>query len=223
MSADGTVSGERLAVSGGGGGRFPLTAYCSLLTVLLSCRATTSRPSYLPLPAAAIGEIEMEIPDATRALAEALAVDSIALRTIKERDGFIDSGWLDSRTLEQTSARPLGTDVVRVRAWVNPAKQFWSELVIEATYRPMADPSRPERELDTALPDDHPLQRRVGGVLRKLIERYGDREALKSLVAPNAAATAGKKDSTVVKPDSTKPKPKPDSIPTRPKPDTIPT
>ena len=189
--------------------------------LLLSCRATTARPYYLPLPAASVGEVELEIPEATRALAEALAVDSIALRVIKERDGFIDSGWLDGTTLEHTSARPLGTDVVRVRAWVNPAKQFWSELVVEVSYRPIADPSRPERELDVALPEDHPLQRRIGGVLRKMIERYGDADALEALIAPKAAPAATKKDSTAVKPDSTKPKP--DTIPTRPKPDTIPT
>jgi hypothetical protein len=192
-----------------------------LLAAVLSCRATTARPYYLPLPAASIGEVELEIPEATRALAEALAIDSIALRVIKERDGFIDSGWLDAATLEYTKARPLGGDVVRVRAWVNPAKQFWSELVVEASYRPTADPSRPERELDAPLPEDHPLQRRIVGVLRRLIERYGDADALKALVAPNAALAPLKQDSTTVKPDSTKPKP--DTLPTRPKPDTIPT
>lgn len=195
---------------------------------LLSCRATTARPYYLPIPAAAVGEIELSIPDATLALAEALAVDSIALRVIRERDGFIDSGWLDAATLEHTSARPLGANVVRVRAWVNPAKQFWSELVVEATYRPMADPSRPERELDAALPEDHPLQRRIGGVLRKLIERYGDADALEALIAPKAAPATVVKDSTAAKSDSLRPKPdpipikpKPDTIPVRPKPDTI--
>ena len=55
-----------------------------------------------------------------------------SLRTIREADGFLDSGWLDARTLEPTGARPLGPDVVRVRAWVNPDKEFWSELVVEA-------------------------------------------------------------------------------------------
>lgn len=199
----------------------PPFAYCSLLTALLSCRATTARPSYLPLPAASVGEVELDVPAATRALAEALAVDSIALRVIKERDGFIDSSWLDAVTLEHSAARPLGSDVVRVRAWVNPAKQFWSELVIEASYRSMADPSRPERELDVPLPEDHPLQRRIGGVLRKLIERYGDADALKALTAPKAAPASAAQDSAAAKPDTTKAKP--DTIPTKPKPDTIPT
>lgn len=183
-----------------------------LLTVLVSCRATTSRPYYPPLPTAAVAEIELEIPEATRALAEAMARDSIALRSIREQDGFIDSGWLDARTLEHTGARPLGADVVRVRAWVNPSKQFWSELQVEAIFRPLTDPSRPERELDTQLPDDHPLQRRLAGVIRKLIEQYGDAEALKALevqpVAPvKPDTTRAKPDTTKVKPDTLKAKP----------------
>lgn len=177
-----------------------------LLAALLSCRATTSRPYYAPLPTAALAEVELEIPEATRVLAEAMARDSIALSFIREQDGYIDSGWLDARTLEHTTARPLGSDVVRVRAWINPAKQFWSELQVEATFRPMADPSRPERELDAALPDDHPLQRKLAGVIRKLIEQYGDAESLKALEPPKPAPTA-KPDTAKVKPDTVKAKP----------------
>jgi hypothetical protein len=191
---------------------------CLLLTAALACRATTSRPYYPPLPTAALAEIELEIPEATRALAEAMARDSIALSLIREEDGFIDSGWLDARTLERTSARPLGDDVVRVRAWINPSKQFWSELQVEATYRPITDPSRPERELDAQLPDDHPLRRKLAGVIRKLIEQYGDPETLKVLEPPKLPQvkpdTAAKPDTSKAKPDTTKIKTKPDTIPT---------
>jgi cell division septation protein DedD len=184
------------------GWRVPLTSHLLLLT--LGCAATTSRPYYPPLPTAALAEIELEIPEATRVLAEAMARDSIALSFIREADGFIDSGWLDAGTLERTGARPLGDKVVRVRAWINPAKQFWSELRVEATFRPMEDPSRPERELDAQLPDDHPLQRKLAGIVRKLIEEYGDPESLKALEAPTPAIkpdSAIKADSAV-KPDS---------------------
>ncbi|HEV8612934.1 MAG TPA: hypothetical protein VGQ73_05440, partial [Gemmatimonadales bacterium] len=145
----------------------------TLFLLLASCRATTSRPSFVPLPAATSAEVQLDIPAATRALAERLAQDSVPLVTIKETDGFLDSGWLDAATLERTSKRPLGSDVIRVRAWINPSKEFWSELVVEASYRVMADASRPERELDLSLPADHPLQRRLAGSIRKLIEKYG--------------------------------------------------
>ncbi len=178
-------------------GRWSLAAL-----LLLSCRATTTRPSFTPFPSASSAEVELEIPEATRALAEALARDSVSLATIEEADGYIDSGWLDAVTLERTGKRPLGSDVVRVRAWVNPAKQFWSELVVEATYRPLEDPSRPWRELDVMLPLDHPLQRRLAGSLRRLIEQYGDADALKALNQPKPAAI--KSDTGNVKKDTTK-------------------
>ena len=178
----------------------PLRVSVTILAALAACRATTSRPDYLPLPTAAIAEIELEIPEATRALAEALAKDSIALMVVREADGFIDSGWLAGGTLERTSARPLGPDVVRVRAWVNPSKQFWSELQVEATYRAMADPSRPERELDVQLPADHPLQRKVVGVIRRLVTLHGDPASLEALTPPRPVV----KPDTTIKPDTTK-------------------
>ena len=185
--------------------RVLVTVDCSLLTLLLltACRATTTRPSITPLPSATTAEVELSIPAATRALAERLAEDSVSLRTIRELDGYIDSGWLDAGTLERTSKRPPGGDVVRVRAWINPAKESWSELVVEATFRPWIDPSRPERELDVALPAEHPLQRRIAGSLRKLIEAHGDAAALKALAQPPKPAPV-KPDTTKVRPDTAK-------------------
>jgi hypothetical protein len=158
---------------------------------------------------ASTAEVELLIPEATRALAEALARDSITLGTIHEDDGYIDSGWLDATSLERTARRPPGPDIVRVRAWVNPGRPFWSELVVEATFRALADPSRPERELDVSLPDDHPLQRRIARVLSGLIQAHGDPEAL-----PRAIVTP---DTLRVRPDTLRPRP--DT--TKPKPDTL--
>jgi hypothetical protein len=199
--------------------RLRLTLFC----LLASCRATTSRPSFVPLPSATSAEVQLDIPAATRAVAERLAQDSIALAAVHEVDGYIDSGWLDSATLEHTDKRPLGQSVVRVRAWINPAKEFWSEVVIEATYRAMADPSRPERELDLPLREDHPFQKRLAGSIRKLIEQYGDAEALKALALPKPSQA--NPDTGKVKPDSLKLKPdtgvvKKDTV--KLKPDTIP-
>ncbi len=182
-----------------------LNRWIAPLLLVAACRATTGRPYFTPLPSAPTAEVELDIPAATRALSETLARDSVFLGTIKEKDGYIDSGWLDATTLERTSRRPLGPDVVRVRAWVNPSKEFWSELVVEATYKAMEDPSRPERDLETVLPDDHPLQKRVAGVIRKMIEQYGDRDALKALAQP--PKPAAKADTAKVKPDTAKVKP----------------
>jgi len=178
----------------------------TLLSPLLACRATTQRPAFVPLPAAAVAEVELDIPSATRALAEGLATDSIVLTTIHEADGYIDSGWLDAATLERTGRKPPGPEVVRVRAWVNPGRPFWSELVVEASFRALADPSRPQRELDVALPDAHPLQRRIGRVLAKLVEAHGDPATLpRAIIAPDSLRA--RPDSLRPRPDTTKPNP----------------
>ena len=97
-----------------------------------------------------------------------------------------------------------GQDVVRVRAWVNPPSSSGASWLVEAIYRPLADPSRPERELDVRLPDDHPLQRRVAGVIRRLIEQYGDPATLEAMFPPKPVV---KPDSAKVKPDTAKVKP----------------
>ncbi len=203
------VTGERSPVTGAGGRRL-VTGYWLLVTVV-GCAATTSRPYFDPLPSAAVAEIELSIASATRALAEAMARDSIALGNIKEKDGYLDSGWLDAATLEHTVARPLGAGVVRVRAWIKPAKQFWSELSVEATFRPIEDPSRPERELDAPLPEDHPLQKRLGALIQKLIVEFGDADALKDFqertVKALKADSVAKADTLKAKPDTAKVKP----------------
>lgn len=72
----------------------------------------------------------------------------------------------------------VGNNVVPVRARINRSKQPWSELPVETASRPMADPSRAERELDGQLPDDHSLQRKPAAVIRRLIDQYGDTESL---------------------------------------------
>jgi hypothetical protein len=63
---------------------------------------------------------------------------------------------------------------VRIRAWATPTKFGFVELQIETVYRPFVDPSRPERDLEIIVPPDHAVQRRVNGVIRRLLEQHGD-------------------------------------------------
>jgi hypothetical protein len=146
---------------------------CSLCT-LLACQASTNRPPYDALPSAVLAEVELDLPAATRTLAEGLRADSLPVWNVEERDGFLDSGWFDAGSLTPTSRMPVGTDVVRIRAWATPTKFGFVELQIETVYRPFVDPSRPERDLEIVVPADHVVQRRVNGVIRRLLEQHGD-------------------------------------------------
>ena len=96
---------------------------------------------------AAITEVRLPAREATRLLAEALQADSIPGPGGELRDGWLETGWFDAATGRRTGRRPIGP------AWcasapgpTRPVRATASH--VETIYRPLADPSLPERELD---------------------------------------------------------------------------
>jgi hypothetical protein len=144
------------------------------LCAVLGCDPNTTRPALVPVPDAAGTEVRLQPREATRNLAEALRADSIPIRRVAIRDAYLESGWFDTRTRRPTATgRALGMGVVQVRAWADPARPGSSQLTVETTYRPMVDPSLPQRELERQVPRTHPVAVDVEGVLRRMVERYG--------------------------------------------------
>lgn len=143
------------------------------LVVLTACRPNTTRPTFTPLPEAAVTEIRLVPQEATRRLAEALQADSIPPGRVRVRDGYIETSWLDSATGRPTGRRPIGTAVVRLRAWADPTRPGNSLLSVETLYRPLADPGLPERELERQVPPEHPIAVKVRAVLQAMVKRYG--------------------------------------------------
>jgi hypothetical protein len=145
-----------------------------LLVGAAACQPATTRPGFLPRPEALGAELRLSVPDATRRLAESLRADSIPVRTVRLRDGYIETPWFASRTGRPVRGQqPLGRGTVRVRAWADPARPGSTQLTVETLYRPVADPSLPERELERQVPADHPAAKKVQAVLGRLVERYG--------------------------------------------------
>jgi hypothetical protein len=140
---------------------------------VVACQPNTTRPSFTPLPEAAGTELRLPVPEATRQLAAALKADSIPPRIIRVRDGYIETDWFDSRSRRVVRDGRLGSRTVRVRAWADPARPGSSQLTVETLYRPLSDPSLPERELERQVPINHPVALKVVGVLKKLVDRYG--------------------------------------------------
>ena len=64
----------------------------------LACFPTTTRPPFLAQPSAPVFEVELPVPQATRALALALDADSIPVRRTEAKDGWIESEWFDVAT-----------------------------------------------------------------------------------------------------------------------------
>ena len=144
------------------------------LLTAVACQPATTRPPFTPVPEALSSEIRLRVPEATRRLAEALKADSIPTHRVRLRDGYIETQWFNARTGRLASQRrSMGPGVVRVRAWADPARPGSSQLTVETSYRPVADPSLPERELERPVAPDHRVARKVQAVLVRLVERYG--------------------------------------------------
>jgi hypothetical protein len=159
------------------------------LWAILGCDPNTTRPGLVPLPEAAGTEVRLPPREATRSLAEALRADSVPLRRVAIRDGYLESGWFDTRSRRPASAsRAIGQGVVQVRAWADPARPGSTQLVVETTYRAMLDPSLPQRELERQVPKNHPVAVDVEGVLRAMVERYGGPPATPAPTSAPAAA-----------------------------------
>ena len=140
-----------------------------LLSLLLACDPNTTRPRVVPFPDdASTDSVRAKTPAATERLLAALTAEDIPIAFSSTKDGYVQSPWLNAETLKPTDARPIGMNVVRIRGWVNPFAPGYSTIIVEAAYRPYADPSLPERELERPLPKDHPVRLRLDTVLLRI-------------------------------------------------------
>jgi hypothetical protein len=151
-----------------------LLAGLSALALSLGCRPVTTRPPFPPVPEAA--SIEMRLPpaEAARLLGEAFRAESIPATRVELRDTWLETGWFVAGTGQPLGhRRPIGLDNVRVRAWADFTHPGFCKVAVETVYRPVTDPSLPQRELDRQVPRDHPVAIKVRATLQDLVKRYG--------------------------------------------------
>ncbi len=168
--------------------RWKRPAAVGIVAALAACQPATTRPPFPPVPEAAITEMRLPAGEATRLLAEAFQADSMPMQRVVVRDGWLETSWFDAPSGRHTGRRPIGVNTVRVRAWADPTHPGSSKVTVETVYRPLADPSLPERELDKQVPRDHPVAIKVRAALQDLVKRYGGPPA------PVAAPAAGAED-----------------------------
>ncbi|HYC32651.1 MAG TPA: hypothetical protein VEB59_10225 [Gemmatimonadales bacterium] len=143
------------------------------LVLLAACRPDTTRPGIVPLPEAAATEMRVGTQEATKQFAAAMEAESLPPSRIRLRDGYVETAWLDSASGRPTGRRPIGTDVVKIRAWADPGRPGHTVLIAETVYRPLADPSLPERELERQVPREHPAALKIEKILAAMLARYG--------------------------------------------------
>jgi len=151
------------------------------------CQPNTSRPGFVAVPEAAGIEVRLAPREAARLLAEGLKASGIPIQKVMLRDAYLESGWFYSKDGRPAQRQPIGQGIVRVRGWADPARVGSSQLWVETVYRPLADPSLPERELDRQVPPGHPTALRVTQVLKQLVDRYGGAPAAASETPAPAA------------------------------------
>jgi hypothetical protein len=152
----------------------PMSAAATLAAALvLGCRPASTRPPFPPVPEAAATEIRLPPAEATRLLAEALRAESIPAARVELRDTWLETDWFRAATGQPVHHRANGPEVVRVRAWADPTRPGNSKVVVETVFRPLADPSVPQRELDRQVPRSHPVAVKVRATLQDLVKRYG--------------------------------------------------
>lgn len=163
-----------------------------------ACRATTARPSFTPFPEAEHSEIGFDLAGedetifmVTDTVAARLLADSVPLAKVRRFDGFIESRWFDAKTKQPIAGRPLGPDAVRVRAWIDPGKPGYSKIEIETVYVPKVDPSLPDREQEAPVATEHPVNRKMGELLKALAVTYGVPEEEKAPAEGGPAAGPG--------------------------------
>lgn len=137
------------------------STWTAAVLLLAACSLSTSRPAFQPVPQARVGDLDVEVPDATQRIVKALTDAGIPVDRVSTQDGYFETRWFDAATGRPVGGRPLGMDVVRVRGWVTPSAHGSSEIKVEAVYRPIADPSRPPRELERSVPYEHPVRAKV--------------------------------------------------------------
>lgn len=144
-----------------------------LVVLLAGCYPATTRPDLVPVPDAVRIEVELFVPQATRALALALDTDSVPVRRTEPDDGWLESDWIDAATMRPTRRRPVGPEVVKVRAFVEPGRPNHSVIYVETVYRRVVDPGRPARDLEGQVPAGHPVGVRVARAIERLAAEYG--------------------------------------------------
>ena len=151
-----------------------LLAVLSALALGLACRPVTTRPPFPPVPEATSTEIRLPPAEAARLLGEAFRAESIPATRVELRDTWLETGWFSAATGQPVRHhRPTGSDIVRVRAWADVTHPGYCKVSVETVYRPLADPSLPERELDRQVARDHPVAIKVRATLQGLVKRYG--------------------------------------------------
>jgi len=149
----------------------------SALVLLLACTPVTTRPAFLPYPQALVAIVDAP---AQRVVPEAmgwLTSQGMRVEWSSTRDGYVETAWFNLRTRQSTMGEADPGDLlatVKIRCWADPNIPGKSQLTVEAVYRPVLDPSRPERDLEVIVPQGSDGYRIAEQLIEAMKQRFGE-------------------------------------------------
>jgi hypothetical protein len=139
--------------------RFPLCWAGLLLSA--ACQPNTGRPVYGPLPQSAGTEIRLSPSEATKQLAAALRADSVPLKKVLLRDGYLETGWFDAKSgRPRAQARGSAVELDRQVPAKHPVAVKVEAILQQLVKRfggpppPQAAPQAPSPTAASPAPDD---------------------------------------------------------------------
>jgi hypothetical protein len=151
-------------------------ATCGFVALLLACSPVTTRPAFFPFPQAPAVVIDAS---PARVVPEAsgwLVGQGLKIEWSSPEDGYVETAWYNLRTRAATfgEADPGDLlDTVKIRCWMDPNVPGKSQLTVEAVYRPVLDPSRPERDLEVIVPQGTDGDRLTRQLIDAMKQRFG--------------------------------------------------
>lgn len=147
----------------------------SVAVTVLCLAACTGLGGVRPRITPMVGSVSRTVPERAevlvRAFDDAFRARSIPLVVVSQVEGYVETEWLD---IDTRTARPPGVTglerIVKLRLFIDPVGGQ-SRVVGEAVRRLFADPSLPARELERAVPEDHPGRALLDSVMTSVLGR----------------------------------------------------
>jgi hypothetical protein len=143
---------------------------------LAACNPATTRPAFLPYPEAPHVILDGRRDRVTAEAQAWLAGEGLGIEWVSGLDGYLETAWYDTRARRSLPGRGEGgnqLDLVKIRCWADPDAPGKTRLTVEAVYRPILDPSRPERDLEVVVPQGHDGARLAERLLEEMKKKFG--------------------------------------------------
>src|SRR2546427_106158 len=150
--------------------RNPKSAIRNFVFLLAACTPVTTRPDFRPDPRALVVILNARPERVTVGIDSLVPAESLEVRRFNVRDGYVETEWYDTKARRTRHRDRAVTDLgatVKIRFWADPWVPGQTRLTVEPVYRPRADPSRTERDVEVILSKDDEGYR----IAQKLVDK----------------------------------------------------